>query len=328
MKLFDPKNPPPLYSESIFMDSGAYSLYNNEVLKKQGADGKQLAVQALGIRGKDYSFYNLAQGSPFRRYCDTYAKFIKKTQGQEVLVVNVDALQNPEVTWQVQCYFEQEHGLYPVPVVHAGEPIKYLARYLESGKHDLIGIGGLGHSISLTTYLKWADSVFGMICPASNKYLPTVRTHGFAMTSWKLICRYPWWSVDSATWVKLSAYGWLYVPRWRKDLGWRFDRPPIQVNASFRSPMQKKTDKHIDNVSDDMRHLVARWMDRCGVVEGSVDEKGETKVWGIRSHFCARSRCNLYYFKDLEESRPAWPHPLGPEIIASNGKTHRKGFGL
>jgi hypothetical protein len=319
-----------LYTESIFMDSGAYGLYARNVnTGRMGAHGKQLeARRSLGTKGKDFSYYSLAAGSAFRKYCDSYAKFIKATQDQNVLVVNVDVLQNPELTWQVQQFFEKEHGVQPVPVVHAGEPLKYLEKYLEAGRYGLIGIGGLSAAISIAAYTAWADDVFTRICPKSNKYLPLVRTHGFAMTSWKLICRYPWWSVDSATWVKLSAYGWLYVPRWTKKDGWCFDKPPIQVNTSWRSPMQKKEDKHMDNVSDYVKNLIHGWLARCGVKEGSVDKAGKLVEWGVRSHFCARSRCNLYYFKDLEESRPPWPYPLNTEIIQSHAVEHRRGFGL
>lgn len=322
--------PDNLYTESIFMDSGAYSLYQKNVnIGKVGLHGKVLvARRSLGVAGKDFSYFNLAKGSEFRAYCDRYAEFIRKTEGKDVLIVNVDVLQNPDMTWEVQRYFEEEHGLFPVPVVHAGESLKYLDRYLETGRYDLIGIGGLSAAISIADYASWADDVFTRICPQSNGYLPTVRTHGFAMTSWKLICRYPWWSVDSATWVKLSAYGWLYVPRWRDGLGWRFDLPPMQLNASWRSPMQSKSNKHIDNVSASVKEVVRRWLDRCGVVEGSVDKKGELVEWGVRSHFCARSRCNLYYFKDLEESRPPWPYPLNHDIVCRGKVMHRRGFGI
>ncbi len=227
----------------------------------------------------------------------------------------------------MQRYFEQEHGVQPIPVVHAGTPIAYLERYLNVGKYDLIGIGGFSAAISSADYVRWADSIFTLLCPAVNGYLPVVRTHGFAMTSWKILCRYPWWSVDSATWVKLSAYGWLYVPRWNRN-GWRYDRPPMQINISWRSPFVKLEDRHFDNVSDAVKELILRWLKYCDVKEGSVDGDGNEVEFGARSHFRARSRCNLIYFKGLEESRPKWPYPLDTEIIRAHAVEHRRGFGI
>ena len=319
-----------LYTESIFMDSGAFSLAANQLYKaKIGTHGRELVgKKTLGTKGRDYSYFNLSKGSEFRAYCDSYASFIKKTKPSGVFHVSVDVLQNPDLTWETQRFFEEEHGISPVPVVHAGEPLKYLDRYLETGRYDLVGIGGLSAAISIGAYLQWADEVFMRICPESNKYVPTVRTHGFAMTSWKLICRYPWWSVDSATWVKLSAYGWLYVPRWTARGGWRFDQPPMQINISAKSPTAKKEDKHLDSVSESVKIVVLRWLDHCGVAEGKADADGNELVFGARSHFRARSRCNLIYFKGLEASRPTWPYPLDLEIVKSHVVEHRRGFGL
>lgn len=341
----------PLYIESLFMDSGAYSLYNIHV-RKLGKDvvrempqgyiewakrrqGKEFKLAPpIHRRGQgDFSFYNLKKGSEFRVYCDHFASFMKRMMAlgvdKEMFFTTVDVITNPILTWEVQEYFEKQHGLFPIPVIHACTPLEYVGRYIEKAdKYPLIGIGGLGQNIAVQDYLRWADQLFTMLCPRTNNFLPIVKTHGFAMTSWKLICRWPWWSVDSATWVKLSAYGWLYVPRWSEEKGWRWDKPPIQINASFRSPFLKVRDKHIDNARPEVQRTVKRWLERVGQVEGSVNKKGEEVVFGIRSNFRSRSVCNLYYLKDLEESRPEWPHPLDPKIVKGHKVTYSEGFGL
>lgn len=330
------------------MDSGAYTLFNDFVEKRRdkriGKHGKELERPMVRRGQGDYSWYDLSKGSEFRRYCDRYASFMKKMEGR-ILFVNVDAIQNPDLTWETQRFFEEEHGVQPVPVVHGLTPMKYLHRYLDTGRYDLIGLGGLGHHVPFSSYIDWADEVFLAICPESKEYLPQVRVHGFAMTSWKLMCRWPFWSVDSATWVKLAAYGWLYVPRWEQDR-WRFDKPPMQINVSSgapgeeedlgfsvvaadnRSPMGRKPDKHVDNVSSVIKEVVFRWVKKCGVEEGTVDEEGKMEEFGVRSHFRARSICNLHYFKDLEESSPKWPWPLDPQIIKQHRVDYHRGFGI
>jgi len=305
-----------IHSESIFVDSGAYSLYNRHVRKhgqRMGRHGRELATLPGRSSKSDYSYYDLRAGSDFRAFCDDYAGFMKKMQGRGLLFANVDAINNPELTWQIQKFFEEEHGVRPVPVVHGRTPLKYVDRYIQ---YPLLGVGGLGHQETLKTYCSWADNLYIHLCPKENDYLPLIRTHGFAMTSWQLLCRYPWWSVDSATWVKLSAYGWLYVPRWTEEKGFRFDRPPMMVNFSFRSPRLSERQRHYNNALPTVRRACDKWLAKLGLVIGSVDSEGEVKEFGVSSHHRARSIANLTYLKDLEESRPKWPYPLDVKLVA------------
>lgn len=339
-----------IYSESMFIDSGAHSLYNIEVLKhgeRKGKNGRVLAKPPVKWSQGDFSYFDLTKGSPFRAYCDNYAKFMKNMKGTDVILANVDAISNPDLTWEIQRFFEEEHGVFPVPIVHYGTPLKYVDRYLEAKRYPLLGVGGLGQGVSRHDYFTWADEFFMHLCPASNKMLPLIRTHGFAMTSWELICRYPWWSVDSATWVKLSAYGWLYIPRWSNEKGWRYDRPPLMINFSVRppknkdrvdnnflppgepcSPREKERQKHFKNATQEVRATALRWLEHIKLEMGSLDKEGEVKVFGVASHHRARSIANLTYLKGLEQSRPEWPHPLDHSVVEMHTVKYRKGFGL
>lgn len=335
-----------IYSESVFMDSGAFSLYGLHVgggKEKIGKTGRVLErVKGRRWGAGDYSYFNLQKGSDFRAYCDYYASFMKKMAGTDVLFTTVDAIMNPEISWDVQQYFEQEHGLKPIPVIHGGTPLRYLYRYLETGRYDMLGFGGLGHLMRVGSYTPWADSAFAAVCPKSNNYLPIARIHGFAMTSWTLMSRWPWWSVDSATWIKLAAYGWIIVPRWSaKEQRFVHDKPPYQLNMS-RKPTERKTrfawregvksprqtkDRHYDNTSPAVRESADRWLAHLKVPMGSFDGD-EIKVAGATSCFRVRARVNLHYFKDFEESRPEWPHPLDNKIVEAQAVKYRKGFGL
>lgn len=319
-----------IYSESIFVDSGAHSLYNLEVLKlkkTKGKTGRELAKAPVRWSQGDFSYYDLRKGTPFRAYCDSYAALMKKLKDSDVIWANVDAISNPDLTWEIQRFFEEEHGVQPVPIVHFGTPMKYVDRYLEA-KYDLLGVGGLGQGVSRHEYFSWADEFFIHLCPESNKRLPLIKTHGFAMTSWELMCRYPWWSVDSATWVKLSAYGWIYIPRWSDDKGWRFDRPPLNINFSFRSPRLEERQKHYSNVPKSAQETSDRWLKECGLEMGTVNKEGEMVEFGVSSHHRARSIANLLYLKGLEKSRPTWPHPLDHAVVEMHSVKYQKGFGV
>jgi len=350
-----------LGSESIFMDSGAFSLYAINVAKSQGQEmmegfdvvlkkrreGKAFAEflkkdkldpPPRRARGDDYSYYSLSKGSEFRAYCDIYAKFMKLFAGRDITFATVDAIRNEELSWDIQKYFEEEHGLYPMPIVHGGTAARYLHRYLEEPKkYPLIGFGGLAGGVR--PFIKWVDESFADVCPKSNNYLPLVKVHGFAVTSWEYMIRWPWWSVDSTSWIKYAAYGWILVPPFSKG-SFRYDLPPLQLNMSRKptprmhrsirnkgkSPRQQR-DNHYDNTTKFVKEQTDRWLAHLKIPMGAF-EKEEIVEEGVSSSFQARAIVNLHYFKNLEESMPPWPVPLNRELIQEGSVQYHRGFGL
>jgi hypothetical protein len=320
-----------IYTEDVFVDSGAWALCRLHVLKQQevriGKHGRPLEEPFLRGEQGDFSYYDLRKGSPFRAYCDSYAAFIRKFSGRIELFANVDAIGSPEITWEIQRFFEEEHGLKPVPVIHCGAPMKWIDKYIEQD-HTIIGLGGYARKIARSEVIQWTDEVFVRICPASNKHKPIVRVHGFALTAWEYMVRWPWWSVDSTSWVKYSAYGWICLPRWTQDKGFRYDRPPLVVNMSWRSPFKADRHKHLDNVIEPIKDTVMRWLEYTGLTLGKVDKKGNELEPGVVSSHIVRSTANLHYYHNLQESLPAWPWPLHERIRQRHNSQYRKGFGL
>lgn len=319
-----------LYTRSLFMDSGAYGLYNIHVRKFGTHIGKHGRALDRGHvkRGQgDFSYYSLKPGSEFRAYCDQYAEDLKKQMlpysDHKLLYTTIDVITNPKLTWEVQQYLEKEHGLNPVPVLHFGTPVHWLDRYLDTGRYDLIGLGGLGQHVKPHHYPAWADKMFMRICPKSNDYLPIVKTHGFAMTAWGLMVRWPWWSVDSATWIKIAAYGWILVPP-KKDGVYRFDMQPMQINISrkqterkwkfwwrkgVKGPRQTRN-KHVDNAHIYYKEAALEWLDHIKVPLGAYNKDNTIHERGVATHFVERALANLIYLKKFADSRPKWPYPL------------------
>ena len=284
---------------SFFMDSGAHSIYTREVIAQKGRNG--------------YKFY---ESEEFYRYVDSYAKFIKKYGWAVDYYANVDAIFNPEISYKVQKYLEDKHKLKPVPVIHFGTDLKWIHRYLKEG-YEFLGIGGLGQEVTKEEYYGWADQVFSILCPASNASKPIVRTHGFAMTSWELMRRYPWWSVDSASWIKAAAYGMIYVPHLRKGV-FTFDEKPYTINASDKSPSMSEKGKHITTLTEMEAQVIIKWLNKINVPLGGrfVNSKGGRvhiqplpveKERGVMNHHKPRAENNLAYFFALAESLPEWP---------------------
>jgi hypothetical protein len=266
----------------VFIDSGAHGLYNEFVKNVGGKNG--------------YLWYETDE---FKKYLDLFAKFVKDMNGKIVNYANVDVIFNPELTYKSQKYLEEEHGLHPIPVVHADTDRKYLIRYLKDG-YKYIALGGVGQKGSYSGYKKWADEMFDIICDTKDR-TPAVKVHGFAMTSHRLMTRYPWWSVDSTSWLRLSMYGQLIVPHLRGDQ-WRYDVPFHAIRVSNNpSKTKKRTTNHI------MENIVERYLKEKGFVLGETNEKGEIIEKGVSNDTDMRSDANAMYFVDLCDSLPKWP---------------------
>jgi hypothetical protein len=260
----------------FFLDSGAHSLYTLHVIEEGHKNG--------------YKWY---KSKEFIRYVDSYAKFLKENKDGIDFYANVDIIFNPKMTWQVQKYMEDKHGLSPVPLIHYGTPMEWVDKYVEAG-YSLLGVGGLGQEVTMRAYINWGDRLFERLCQSPSR-LPRVRTHGFAMTSFPLMARWPWWSVDSASWAKLAGYGSIYVPH-RRNGKWDFGLQPYMIAFSHRlQPSEKR--------------IVFDWLDYVNVPFGSRKE-GTTERYGVISEYNARAVANARFFQKLAEWLPKYPWPF------------------
>ena len=105
---------------------------------------------------------------------------------------------SPEGTWKNQMIMEKA-GLKPLPCYHFGEDTKWLQRYIDKG-YDYIALGGMVGR-PRPALLQWLDTIWSDYLTDS-KGMPIVKIHGFGMTSLRLMLRYPWYSVDSTSWVQ------------------------------------------------------------------------------------------------------------------------------
>lgn len=320
----------------MFLDSGAHSLYNAHVAE-QGGGRKADPLE----KKKLYKFYETPE---FFQYVDAYCAYVKENMHAIDYYVNVDAIFNPEITWKVQKYIENEHGLKPVPVIHHGTPYKWVEKYLEDG-HDLIGLGGMGQGVDSGSYLRWADEVYYNLCPASNDFKPIVKTHGFAMTAYRLLRRYPWWSVDSASWVKSGGFGMLYVPRQTRGK-FDFSKDPFSISISATPPNAEKEEnierlkrvnrgaflskkrlhhpaivggKSFHTQPKVIRNAILDWLNFVDIPLGSVDENGQCVEKGVMSHHSSRKIANLHFFHAMQESLDPWPWAFKPNRPVMRG---------
>lgn len=128
----------------------------------------------------------------------------------------------------------KRRGVEALPCYHQGEPPEVLEWYVQNYSH--ITLGGLVGS-STQKLMLWLDELWGTYLTNADG-TPKIKIHGFGITSLPIMLRYPWYSVDSSTWVQWSANGMILLPE-RGE----------QLNISARSSSRKLKDQHIDSLA-------------------------------------------------------------------------------
>lgn len=253
-----------------------------------------------------------------------YIAFIKKNKAYIDVYANLDDIDSPKQTLRNQRIMEKV-GLHPLPCYHFGEPIKYLKIYLKEYKY--IALGGMV-PISTKDLKPWLDDLFlNHIC--DKRGLPKVKVHGFGMTSLSLMLRYPWYSVDSTSWVVTGRMGAILVPR-RTNGKYDYTKLPNKVTVSAKSPAAKKEGAHYTTSSPVQKKIFDQYIKEKHFVMGKSTFRNENKdtyilapgeKWnkkkeeivetihkpGICNDYKLRDELNIIYFLDLEASMPTWP---------------------
>lgn len=256
-----------------------------------------------------------------------YIKFIRRHKKDLEVYANLDVIGCPKGTWKNQRIMEKA-GLNPLPCFHYAEDTKWLERYINAG-HEYIALGGMV-PISTKDLRVWLDHIFdNFICDENG--MPKIKVHGFGMTSLKLMQRYPWYSVDSTSWVVTGRLGGVYIPKFR-DGKWIYDEDSWKIQVSSRSPCKTQAGKHIDSLSPEIQAIFWQYFVEKGYVLGESgfreeDEKyelAENERWhgkavggkrtvetiiipGLCNDYKLRDELNIIYFLDLEKSMPEWP---------------------
>lgn len=160
------------------------------------------------------------------KYCD----YIHRNADIIEVASVLDAIGDAEGTWRNQEEMERR-GTSPLPCFHYGEPTEVLDYYVS--KYEYITIGGMV-PISTPQLMVWLDRLWAEHLTHADG-TPKLRVHGFGLTSLPLMFRYPWYSVDSSTWVQWAANGMILVPG-----------RAGQIDVSNKSSRRKQWGQHMD----------------------------------------------------------------------------------
>ena len=270
-----------------------------------------------------------------------YIAFIKEHQEYIDVYANLDAIGDPVQTLKNQRIME-DAGLKPLPCFHYGEPISYLLRYLKN--YEYIALGGMV-PISTTELIKWLDELYSNYFCEEETGIVKVKIHGFGLTSLKLMLRYPWYSVDSTSWVVTGRLGSVLVPKFKSGQ-YQYLIDPWKVSISNRSPNQKDAGQHLSTFSPFEQKIIHEYLDSKGFKVGHSEFRTESdkyklkkgEKWngkaangkrevevviesGLCNDYKQRDELNIIYYLDLEKAIPPWPQPF-------KTKRRRGGFNL
>lgn len=238
----------------VFLDSGAFSAFTK---------GVKVDMKA------------------YCRYIQTNMDIIEVIDGSVCASV-LDHIGSAQGTYENQMAMEKL-GVTPLPCFHYGEDERYLEWYIAN--YDYITIGGMV-PISTPQLRLWLDRIW-------EKYMidgsgrPKIKFHGFGLTTLSLMERYPWYSVDSSSWVQMAATGNLLIP----------GHGTVAVSAN--SPSRKKQNQHIDNNPEVISDAIAKKIEASGF---EIDR--------LRHEYISRWVYNIQAYKEInlaiEEDDPVF----------------------
>lgn len=223
--------------ETVFLDSGAYSAW----------------TQGVSID------------------LDTFCQFALRHQDLFNVVSVLDVIGCAEGTYHNQQEMEKR-GVRPIPCYHYGEDPRWCDYYVAN--YDYMALGGFGVA-NRNQVKQWLDRIWEhhLLDSAGN---PRIKVHGFAITAVPLMERYPWYSVDSSSWVQVARVGAIMHPTWG----------PIQV--SEKSPMRKFEGQHYDNLPLLHQEAIRNDIEKTGYTLEGLSTRYEH-----RHAYCMWSYCEI-----------------------------------
>ena len=156
-----------------------------------------------------FSAHSLGVEINIEHYCDYIKrnKDILRVEDGAVMASVLDGIGDPLKTYRNQLIMEQL-GAKPLPCFHFGEDERYLEWYVKNYSYITLG-GMVGRPVA--DLRKWLDRVWEKhLVDGSGR--PRLKVHAFGITSIAIMERYPWYSVDSSSWIQAAAFGSIITP--------------------------------------------------------------------------------------------------------------------
>lgn len=264
----------------LFLDSGAYTGWSQ---------GKPVNVDDYINFINDQKWDRNQTDERFQEMRGNHAPY---TKDEFELIANLDVIpgkpgvpESPDDLesaaqqgWDNMLYMESK-GINVVHIFHQGEDFRWLKKI--SDHQEYIGISPNNLA---TTHEKqlWLDRAFSFL--DNGKGGCRNKTHGFGVSSLKLMERYPWFSCDSSTWSMGRRTGTikLFIPE-NKNLHGLSIAMSDQVGAGSNKI-------HYDLLENDVKKIVDKYI-----------EENDLDLQGMRTTHEARDKANILFFLKEED---------------------------
>jgi len=211
---------------------------------------------------------------------DKYASFINQHGDIFTVIANLDNIGDTGPKSWANLKALESMGCNVFPVFHHQDDLVYLKKMLD-GDYEFIALGGLVGA-SRNVLRDWLDTMW-------SKYLthedgtPRLRVHGFGLTDFELMARYPWHSIDSSSWVMAGIFGGCVF--YERGKLWK-------VTFSDESPSTRDLDSwHYDRLIPEQKAIVDNWLKPHGVTAQQC-----------ASHYSFRHLVNAATYQSLEST--------------------------
>lgn len=270
-----------------------------------------------------------SQGRPIE--VDEYIAFIKEHEEAIDIYPVLDVIGNEVATWENQKIME-DAGLSPMPVFHVEDNMKYLHQCLD---YEYFCLGGMAGGASHQSRQHFLNKCFDVICDSPDRK-PKSKVHGFGLAAPSLMIAYPFYSIDTSSWVAYSQYGIILLPQRNRDGSPNYGKTPIKLFVTERSPKTHLEGQHIKNLTEPERLNVLYYLNALGFQLGESDtfeadaeyELQEAELFinkektlvervvssGVCNNNSLRYALNMQYFQKIADSCPKWPWSWTPQI--------------
>lgn len=186
-----------------------------------------------------------------------------------LMAAGLDAIGNAVQTWENQAEMEQALGEPPIPCYHYQEDERYCEHAVEN--YDYMALGGLV-GVPQPKMEAWLDRIYDRYI-TDDQGRPRIRVHGFGITSLRIMTRYPWYSVDSSSWVQVAAFGNILIP----ELG--------VIAVSKESPKKKDEGGHYWSLTTAEQERVRQAVEGRGYeMDRVIDSTYTRRVFNIQAY--------------------------------------------
>lgn len=247
----------------LFLDSGAFTAFTKNVT----------------IDPKDFSAF-IKNSKGIWSVCSSLDAIGRGVEAAEASYTNLKTL--------------EALGVKVQPVFHVREPDDYMRKYIDEG-YDYIFIGGMVPETTLWL-MERLDGLWHNILTKPDG-TPKVKIHGFGLTDQKLMFRYPWYSVDSSSWLMTGVYG---ACVFRTTSGLK------KVVFSDESPEARKWNGwHYKNLPEAAQRQVDEWLKPYEVTAAECSR-----------HYSFRDAVNAAVFQSMEDMAASKFHGIQQTLFA------------